>query len=185
MNEITVENYRCFRAVQSARLAPLTILVGENSTGKTSFMAIVRALWDLAYGLGSPDFKEQPYDLGSFDEIVHRNSARDGQADGFQAGFVAQGGNGDEPAIGFSFAFEREGTAPVPVRRRIAQGTTWIDETHRPTEPYMLRVGTSAGSWDMQIPDGLVEAVTFVEGAFGRLAPLYYGLEVGVRAEGK
>ena len=84
MNEITLENYRCFRAVQSARLAPLTILVGENSTGKTSFMAMVRALWDLAYGLRSPDFKERPYDLGSFDEIVHRRGARGGQADSFR-----------------------------------------------------------------------------------------------------
>ena len=42
MDRITLKNFRCFREEQSARLAPLTLLVGENSTGKTSFMAMIR-----------------------------------------------------------------------------------------------------------------------------------------------
>ncbi len=37
MNRITLENFRCFREEQEARLAPLTLLVGENSTGKRPF----------------------------------------------------------------------------------------------------------------------------------------------------
>ena len=45
MELVTVKNYRCFREEQSVQLAPLTLLVGENSTGKTSFLAMVRALW--------------------------------------------------------------------------------------------------------------------------------------------
>ncbi len=44
MDQITIKNFRCFRDKQTARLAPLTLLVGENSTGKTSFMALIRAL---------------------------------------------------------------------------------------------------------------------------------------------
>ena len=35
MDTITLKNFRCFREKQTARLAPLTLLVGENSTGKT------------------------------------------------------------------------------------------------------------------------------------------------------
>ena len=31
MNQVTLENFRCFRDEQRARLAPLTLLVGENS----------------------------------------------------------------------------------------------------------------------------------------------------------
>lgn len=69
MDEITLKNFRCFREEQTARLAPLTLLVGENSTGKTSFVAMIRALWDVAYGRRAPNFKEEPYDLGSFDEL--------------------------------------------------------------------------------------------------------------------
>ena len=44
MNEIRLKNFRCFRDEQTARLAPLTLLVGENSTGKTSLLAMVRIL---------------------------------------------------------------------------------------------------------------------------------------------
>ena len=49
MESVTVKNFRCFREEQTARLAPLTFLVGENSTGKTSFLALLRALWDVAF----------------------------------------------------------------------------------------------------------------------------------------
>ena len=35
--EITLRDFRCFRERQTVPLAPLTLLVGENSTGKTSF----------------------------------------------------------------------------------------------------------------------------------------------------
>ena len=44
MHAITIENFRCFGEKQTARLAPLTLLVGENSTGKTSFLALFRSL---------------------------------------------------------------------------------------------------------------------------------------------
>ena len=87
MKKIALENFRCFRNKQDVRLAPLTLIVGENSTGKTSFMALIRALWDVAYGNRVPDFKEDPYDLGSFDEIAHHRGAKGGRADTFKAGF--------------------------------------------------------------------------------------------------
>ena len=87
MDEITLANFRCFRDVQTVRLAPLTLLVGENSTGKTSFMALIRALWNVAYQGHVPDFKEGPYDLGSFDEIAHHMGSKGGRAEEFSAGF--------------------------------------------------------------------------------------------------
>ena len=87
MDRITLENYRCFRERQSARLAPLTLLVGENSTGKTSFMAMVRALWDVAYSSRIPDFREQPYDLGSFNDIAHYRGAKASRANEIRASF--------------------------------------------------------------------------------------------------
>ena len=34
VESVTVKNFRCFREEQTARMAPLTFLVGENSTGK-------------------------------------------------------------------------------------------------------------------------------------------------------
>ena len=34
LESVILKNYRCFHEEQTARLAPLTLLVGENSTGK-------------------------------------------------------------------------------------------------------------------------------------------------------
>ena len=72
ITQVSVENFRCFKAKQTARLAPLTLLVGENSTGKTSFLAFLRATWEAVFCHLRPSFTEPPYDLGSFDEVVHR-----------------------------------------------------------------------------------------------------------------
>ena len=59
--EIRLRDFRCFREEQKARLAPLTLLVGDNSTGKTSFLAAVRAVWDAAHGSGDPNFRKTPF----------------------------------------------------------------------------------------------------------------------------
>ena len=60
MKKIRLKNYRCFRDEQEADLAPLTLLVGENSTGKTSFMAMIRILSDMVYRSMTPDFRRIP-----------------------------------------------------------------------------------------------------------------------------
>lgn len=60
-HEIRLRDFRCFHDEQTARLAPLTLLVGDNSTGKTSFLAAVRAVWDAAFRQAEPDFREPPY----------------------------------------------------------------------------------------------------------------------------
>ena len=60
MDEITLKNFRCFRDKQTARLAPLTLLVGENSTGKTSFLALIRALWGRDLPTSSTGFQRRP-----------------------------------------------------------------------------------------------------------------------------
>ena len=86
--EIRLRDFRCFHERQTARLAPLTLLVGENSTGKTSFLAAVRAVWDAAYGSGAPDFRRAPFDLGAFPEIVHRRGGRANSANSFVIGFT-------------------------------------------------------------------------------------------------
>ena len=160
MDEITVKNYRCFHEEQTARLAPLTLLVGENSTGKTSFLALIRALWDVAQRVTTPDFKEDPYDLGSFDEIAHHRGGRSKRVDTFEAGFrgkqrvLTTPTTSDQP-YGFEVTFGKRGTTPVPVRKRHAIGTTWIEELSDPGEDYLLRVGTHRGAWEAHIPAGL------------------------------
>ena len=152
MDEITLKNYRCFRDEQRARLAPLTLLVGENSTGKTSFLAMIKALSDIAYRFQNPDFKREPYDLGSYDEIAHHRNDNGGSPDAFQSGFTVNAQGEMETPISFGFTFRKSGTTPVPVSRRISSGEMWFDETLGTNQSYNATFGNSRGTWGMQVP---------------------------------
>ena len=154
MDQITLKNFRCFRDEQTARLAPLTLLVGENSTGKTSFMAMIRALWDVAYWNQVPDFKEDPYDLGSFDEIAHHRRVKSGRDETFEAEFhkIPRGDSNDQP-YRFSMAFGKKGTAPVPLKIRFAQEDVWIEICYDDDLFPLIKFGTSNGDWHWKIPD--------------------------------
>ena len=162
MNKITLKKFRCFPEEQTARLTPLTLLVGENSTGKTSFMAMIRALWDIAYRNRIPDFKEVPYDLGSFEEVAYHKGDKDSRVDTFEAGFDStiefDVFKGEEaPNVGraynFSVTFAKDGTVPVPVRRHLTFEKLWIEEFLKTqNQDWLLRVGTERGSWEVQ-PD--------------------------------
>ena len=167
MDSITLKNFRCFRGEQTARLAPLTLLVGENSTGKTSFMAMIRALWDICYRAQVPDFKEDPYDLGSFDELAHYRGGAGGRADSFEAGFDFDGNkpgvagfdfDGGEPGTDvepqpcrFDVAFGKNGSAPVLRKMRLAHDDVWY-EAHYQDQSQEMRFGTPRGAWVFQFP---------------------------------
>lgn len=159
MDRVTLKNFRCFRGEHSARLAPLTLLVGENSTGKTSFLAILRALVEAsAYRI--PDFKEAPYDLGSFDEIIYNRGGKGDQSGTFEAGFEAaywipEASKMEIPPLRFYVAFERRGTAPFPTIVRYELGRVWIEQ-HMPANlPYKTVFGTDEGAWERQISESI------------------------------
>lgn len=164
MDEIRLKDYRCFREEQTARLAPLTLLVGENSTGKTSVLAIIRALWELANDYRIPDFKEEPYDLGSFDEIAHFRGGRGGRAETFGAGFsttrpYSNKWTSKPSSKKFDVTFGKDGAVPVPVGRRFAFGDTWIEERFEEdiekNHVYFLRAATHRGSWEKRVSRGI------------------------------
>ena len=122
MNSVTIENFRCFGDQQTVPLAPLTLLVGPNSTGKTSFMALIRAMWDVAFRSQVPNFMEEPYNLGSFQDIAHRRGDSSEQAVEFGAGFEHSSFRlGDHP-ISFSAVFENRTGTPFPTKRTISHG---------------------------------------------------------------
>ena len=123
MERITLKNFRCFREEQTAQLAPLTLLVGENSTGKTSFLSLIRTLKNVACYHSEPDFKEEPYDLGTYDEIAHHRGGRGSRAETFEAGFHFTPQNGDSVANSpyrFEVTFGRKDAAPIVIHKRIS-----------------------------------------------------------------
>ncbi|HBP53605.1 MAG TPA: hypothetical protein DD643_04330 [Synechococcus sp. UBA8638] len=153
MHSITIENFRCFGEKQTARLAPLTLLVGENSTGKTSFLALLRALNDLAHN-DVPNFKRPPYDLGSFDEIVHYRGGKCNKTETFSAEIAALSTKSARQSawkLAVRFGKDSKGTAPVPIYQRHSlcgngeDNETWITAQ---SEPPSTQVGTKRGMWD-------------------------------------
>lgn len=148
MDRIKFNNYRCFRSEQSVRLAPLTLLVGENSTGKTSFMALIRALWDVGFAQRVPDFKEEPYELGSFDEVAHYRGPSESRTASFSAAFeYCREPRDERHAYRFCVEFRKHGTAPYPFHRRYAQGRASVEESVLDDGYAQVRVGTENGSW--------------------------------------
>lgn len=155
MNKVRIKNFRCFGDSQEAVLAPLTLLVGDNSTGKTSFMGVIRVLWDMLYRQRVPDFKEAPYDLGSFASLVHDSMTGDDSATTFELGLEyssAPPQDSGASAIGFNVEFGKNGTAPVPVRFRLfnAQEGVWIDHKLSADSSWELSFGTPRGSWTLR-----------------------------------
>lgn len=162
MDRVTLQNYRCFREKQSARLAPLTFLVGENSTGKTSFLALLRALWQVAFQDMIPDFRQPPYDLGSFEDIVHYRNFGSGTPDSFQAGFeYSIYDSHTENPYGFTYcvSFDNQRGYAFPSKRTIFNKDAWFElnatdpqkghfrfgssrmQSEQPQMPYQIHVG--------------------------------------------
>jgi hypothetical protein len=147
LQELRLRDFRCFREQQTARLAPLTLLVGENSTGKTSFLAAVRAMVEVGSYHEDPDFRAPPYDLGSFREIAYRQdpSGSRGGAESFALGFQFAGEKGEPVAVAATFTLG-DGAAPMLSTVLWSAGDVWVQEHHGAPE-IRTDLGCASGSW--------------------------------------
>ncbi|MBI4568017.1 MAG: DUF3696 domain-containing protein [Planctomycetes bacterium] len=69
MDTVIIKDFRCFAGEHRVRLRPVTLLVGENSAGKTSFLAAARLAEQTGRTL-SLNFNEPPFSLGAYDQIA-------------------------------------------------------------------------------------------------------------------
>ena len=142
--EITLRDFRCFRERRTVPLAPLTLLVGENSTGKTSFLAAVQAVWDAAHESGDPDFRRDPFDLGAFPEIVHGRGGRADRADSFSIGFKARAP--EDPLLDFEVTFGSRDAAPAPATIAWRHGKVAVEYLLTDDAP-RVEFRSLGGSW--------------------------------------
>jgi AAA domain, putative AbiEii toxin, Type IV TA system/Protein of unknown function (DUF3696) len=84
--EIILENFRSFVQRQSIPITPLTFLVGENSSGKSTFLAALSAVEREVMYQFKPQLSTPPYDLGSFDTIATYRGGKYGRAKDFTLG---------------------------------------------------------------------------------------------------
>jgi hypothetical protein len=72
MKTLILEGVRAFRDRIEVPLGKITLLVGENSTGKSTVLACVRIAWDMLRRPEVPlKLNEEPFELGTFDSIAH------------------------------------------------------------------------------------------------------------------
>ena len=87
--ELILCGVRCFQGPQGGLLRPITLLVGENSTGKTTFLGCYSILHQV---FSRPDvdrfldFNEQPFAMGGFRDIVRTKRGAGGRIDEFKIG---------------------------------------------------------------------------------------------------
>ena len=146
LREIRLRDFRCFGEQQTARLAPLTLLVGENSTGKTSFLAAVRAICDVAFRQREPDFRESPFDLGSFPEIVHDPRGKGKHPEAFE---INVKGLDVESRILECNATFKSGLAAAPClsEGRATDGGLWLKWWPTGDDGFYYEYGSDKKSW--------------------------------------
>ena len=136
-------------------MAPLTLLVGDNSTGKTSFLAAVRAVWDTVYQHTGSDFREAPYDLGPFPEIAFRDGSGDDRAATFAIGFSAF----DQRRCKFDvdITFESRSVAPFPSRMSLKNEEVWTTYALSEQRGTAIEIGSGADSWRFELRGELTD----------------------------
>lgn len=137
IQSVIIEGVRCFSTRQEVPLRPITVLVGENSSGKSTFLALTRIAWGLAQGQIQIDFNEQPFQLGAFDQVASMRGGRSARPSGFCVGAtLAVRPNGGSP-----------GERPVPV-------TIVGTYVRRGVEPRLRRwaAETPGEAWEVTLP---------------------------------
>lgn len=81
---IAFSSFRCFGEEQLAEMRPITLLVGDNSSGKTSFLGGCQVL-DQILTDRVIDFNEAPFTMGAFNDVVYL-----GKGSQFKVGHVIE-----------------------------------------------------------------------------------------------
>jgi hypothetical protein len=115
--DLIVQDVRCFQGEQQGSLRPITLLVGENSTGKTTFLGCYRILhrvFSWPYMDDRLDFNEEPFSMGSFRDIVRSRRGPGGRVDEFKLGLKMEPAQDSGMALHTLLAtFRERGSQPV------------------------------------------------------------------------
>ncbi|WP_409562738.1 AAA family ATPase [Hyphomicrobium sp. MC8b] len=90
---VKIKGFRAFRETGWVRVRPITLLIGENSTGKTSFLAALRYMLKALGSTQSSSFNQEPFYLGAYDQIAHYRKGAAGRARCFQFGIEFENQN--------------------------------------------------------------------------------------------
>ena len=157
--ELILQDVRCFEGEQRASLRPITLLVGENSTGKTTLLGCYAALHRMfasALAIFFSDFNEEPFLMGSFRDIVSRRGPR-GRVNEFKLGFRLEAQQSGLSCRGLTATFEESGSQPIVSSVRFAFSDSLYLELRR----------TESGGCAVEVPGCPVQEIDlgFAEGS--------------------
>lgn len=118
LRKLILEDVRCFAGRQEFDIRPLTFLVGENSTGKTTALGCLHTAHDFICGRRSGlNFNVNPYQMGAFSEIVRRSNPK---LDRFLIGCELQAdANSESIEYSLTLAAKERGSEPVIREQKI------------------------------------------------------------------
>ena len=119
ITQFIMEEVRCFDERQTLEIRPLTFLVGENSTGKTTALACFQVLANYLRGRGI-DFNSHPYSMGTFRDIVRNSKEKEKK---FKLGFAAKYNN-EDIEITIELVEKKTGIEPIvnTITMKLADG---------------------------------------------------------------
>ena len=94
VKNVKLSNVRCFEGKHCFKIRPLTIIIGENSTGKSTILGCIQSLGDLLYlRSGELNFNSPPYSMGSYVNVARKQSENGIVVNHFDLGLKITFGN--------------------------------------------------------------------------------------------
>lgn len=149
MKSIWLENFRCFRSKQTVPLASLTLLVGENSTGKSSFMALIHAMVGIMAGDHPSKSWKDTYSFGRFEQIVYTQKNKS-EVNVIEAGFAFEHSLGNELLCDLTFRPFQDSSFSVD--GKLTYKDLWISTRWKPEyDSSVLSFGRKDGEWEFLV----------------------------------
>jgi energy-coupling factor transporter ATP-binding protein EcfA2 len=146
--ELILENVRCFAGMHKIPIRPLTILVGENSSGKSTLLAALSVMCNNGFPL-SPELNEPPYNLGNFQTIATHEGEKNRNAPTFSLGFK-DGGAESSRTVTATYTLDRRRTSLSELLIERPEGTAALRLLHD-AQKYEIKVNPSqASQWVRQ-----------------------------------
>ena len=161
--EFCIGNVRCFNDLQKAQLRPITFLIGENSTGKTSFLGcyslMLRMFHDLPYRTYGIDFNDPPFDMGSFKDIVRNPNSNNGR----EEKFVLKLGYGSSNSLhkGVTGTFVKSSNHPNIQNLRFELKNTFVEITPLGTTQNKFLINLNGNGVEIETQFALFELLSF------------------------
>ena len=113
INKFFLSDVRCFKGEKEFNIRPLTFLIGENSTGKSTVLGCLQAMNQFVSTYGaSMDFNVSPYQMGIFEDVCRRENPKNTS---FKLGFEAKSNEGIGTNFKFELIFSEQPDRAIPV----------------------------------------------------------------------